>query len=78
MHLFLAKIIVLAFTDVCFDAIVCPDHVTSEKAETSVTESPENKGIRGGEGIHTNIPLSPKFIIMIILDALYGYKIRHD
>ena len=45
-NLFLAKIIVLDFTGVCFDAIVRPDCVTSEKAETSVTESPENKGIR--------------------------------
>ena len=45
-NLFLAKIIVLDFTDVCFDAIVRPDHVISEKAETSVTESPKNKGIR--------------------------------
>ena len=45
-NLFLAKIIVLDSTGVCFDAIVPPDRVTSEKAETSVTESPENKGIR--------------------------------
>ena len=45
-NLFLAKIIVLDFRGVCFDAIVRPDRVTSEKAETSVTESPENKGIR--------------------------------
>ena len=44
--LFLAKIIVLDFTGACFDAIVRPDRVTSERAETSVTESPENKGIR--------------------------------
>ena len=36
----------LAFTGVCFDVIVRPDRVTSEIAETSVTESPENKGIR--------------------------------
>ena len=36
----------LEFIGVCFDAIVLPDRVTSEKAETSVTESPENKGIR--------------------------------
>ena len=41
-----AKIIVLDFTGVCFDAIVRPDRVTSGKAEASVTESPENKGIR--------------------------------
>ena len=49
-NLFLAKIIVLDFTGACFDAIVRPDRgpdrVTSERAETSVTESPENKGIR--------------------------------
>ena len=45
-NLFLAKIIVLDFTGVCFDAIVRPDRVTSEKAEASLTESPENKGIR--------------------------------
>ena len=45
-NLFLAKIIVLDFTGVCFDAIVRPDRATREKAETSVTESPENKGIR--------------------------------
>ena len=62
-NLFLAKIIVLHFTGACFDAIVRPDRVTSERAETSVTESPENKGIRV-EGIHTNIPLSPKFIMI--------------
>ena len=30
----------------CFDAIVRPDRVTSEKNEAPVTESPENKGIR--------------------------------
>ena len=62
-NLFLAKIIVLDFTGACFDAIVRPDRVTSERAETSVTESPENKGI-GWKGIHTNIPLSPKFIMI--------------
>ena len=45
-NLFLAKIIGLDFAGVCFEAIVRPDRVTSEKAETSVTESPENKGIR--------------------------------
>ena len=47
-NLFLAKIIALDFTGACFDAIVRPDRVyfTSERAETSVTESPENKGIR--------------------------------
>ena len=36
----------LDFTGVCFDAIARPDRVTSEKAETPVTESLENKGIR--------------------------------
>ena len=45
-NLFLAKIIVLAFTGVCFDVIVRPGRVTSEKAETFVTENPENKVIR--------------------------------
>ena len=45
-NLFLAKIIVLDLTGACFDAIVHPDRVTSERAETSVTETPENKGIR--------------------------------
>ena len=30
----------------CVDAIVRPDRVTSQKTEASVTESPENKGIR--------------------------------
>ena len=47
-NLFLAKIIVLDFTaaSVCLDPIVRPDRVTSERAETSVTESPENKGNR--------------------------------
>ena len=45
-NLFLANIIVLDFAGVCFDVIVRPDRVTSEKAETSVTESLENKGIR--------------------------------
>ena len=45
-NLCLAKIIVLDFTGLCFDAIVRQDRVTSEKAEASVTESPENKGIR--------------------------------
>ena len=39
-NLFLAKIIVLDFTGACFDAIVRADRVTSERAETSVTESP--------------------------------------
>ena len=34
-NLFLAKVIVLDFTGVCFDAIVRPDRVTSEKAATS-------------------------------------------
>ena len=73
----------------CFDAMVRPDRVTSEKAETSVTE--RKIRVLGWKGIHTNTPLSPKFIIttgttniplspkfIIILDkALYGYKIRH-
>ena len=45
-NLFLAKIIVLDFTGACFDAIVLPDRVTSERAETPVTESPENKVVR--------------------------------
>ena len=45
-NLFLAKIIVLDFTGVSFDVIVRPDRVTSERAEMSLTESPENKGIR--------------------------------
>ena len=45
-NLFLAKIIVLDLTGACFDAIMRPDRVTSERAETSVTETPENKGIR--------------------------------
>ena len=45
-NLFLSKIIVFDFTGACFDAIVRPDRVISERAETSVTESPENKGIR--------------------------------
>ena len=45
-NLFLVKLIVLDFTGVCFDAIVRPDRVTQEKAEASVRESPENKGIR--------------------------------
>ena len=75
-NLFLAKVIVLVFTGVCFDAIVRPDRFTSEKVATSARK-----------GIHTNTPLSPKFIIttetsntplspkfIIILDALYGYK----
>ena len=88
-NLFLAKIIVVDFTGVCFDAIVRPDRVTSEKTETSVTESLENK-VSGWKGIRTNTPLSPKIIIttgttnthlspkfIIILDALHGYKIRH-
>ena len=34
----------LDFTGVRFDAIVRPDRVTSEKAETFVTQSPGNKG----------------------------------
>ena len=34
-NLFLAKIIVLDFTGVCFNAIMRPDHATSEKAATS-------------------------------------------
>ena len=63
MNLFLAKIIVLDFTGVCFDAIVCLDRVTSEKAETSVTGHPGNKGIWVETYSHKS-PLSPKFIIM--------------
>ena len=51
-NLLLAKIILLAFTGVCLDAIVRPDRVTSEKAETSVIESPENKGIRAERYSH--------------------------
>ena len=54
----------LDFTGACFDAIARPDRVTSERAEMSVTESPENKGVLGWKGIHTNIPLSPKFIMI--------------
>ena len=45
INLFLAKMIVLDFTGVCFDAIMHPYRVTSKKAETSVTESPGNKGL---------------------------------
>ena len=41
--------ILLDFTGVCFDAIMHPDHVTSKKTETSVTESPGKKGILGGK-----------------------------
>ena len=70
-NLFLAKIIVLDFTGVYFDAIVCPDRVISEKAATSA----QKIRVLGLTGIRTNTPLSPKFII--ILDALHGYKIRH-
>ena len=74
----------LDFTGVCFDAIVRPDRVTSEKAATSA----QKIRVLGWKGIHTNTPLSPKFIIttgttntplspkfIIILDALHGYKI---
>ena len=62
--------------------------VTSEKAGTSLIESPE-KRVSGWKGIRTKTPLSPKFIIttgtantplspksIIILDAPHGYKIR--
>ena len=67
--------------------ILRPCAVTSEKAGTSLTESPE-KRVSGWKGIRTNTPLSPKFIIttgtantplsraIIILDAPHGYKIR--
>ena len=64
----------LDFTGVRFDAIVRPDRVTSEKAETSVTKSPGNIGIWVERYSHKS-PLSPKFII--ILDVLHGYKTRH-
>ena len=64
----------LDFTGVRFDAIVLPDRVTSEKAGTSVTEIPGNKGI-WVERYSLKSPLSPKFII--ILDALHGFKTRH-
>ena len=45
--LFLAKIIVLDFTVECFSTRSCAqwNTITSEKAETSVTEIPENKDI---------------------------------
>ena len=59
------------------------------EAGTSLTESPEKKGIRVERYSRTNTPLSPKFIIttgtantplslksIIILDAPHGYKIR--
>ena len=62
--------------------------VTSEKAGTSLIESPEKKGIRVERYSH-KYPLSPKFIIttetansplspksIIILDAPHGYTIR--
>ena len=45
VNLFLAKMIVLDFTGVCFDAIMHPYRVTSKKAKTSVTKSRGNKGI---------------------------------
>ena len=86
VNLFLAKIIVLDFIGVCFDAIVRPDRVTSEKAATSA----QKIRVLEWKSIYTNTPLSPKFIIttgttntplspkfIIILDALHGYKIRH-
>ena len=77
-NLFLAKIIVLDFTGVCFEAIVRPDRVTSEKAEASVTGSPENKGIRV-ERFYTNTPLSPKFIWFYHWNHKYSLvaKIHH-
>ena len=55
--------IVLDFTGVCFDAIMHPDHVTSKKTETSVTESPGNKGIWVKRCSHKS-PFSLKFIII--------------
>ena len=64
----------LDFPGVRFDAIVRPDRVTSEKAEPSVSKSPGNKGIWVERYSHKT-PLSPKLII--ILDALHGYKFRH-
>ena len=88
-NLFLAKIKRFGFHRCFFDAMVRPDCVTSEKAETSVTE--RKIRVLGWKGIHTNTSLTPKFIIttgttnipllpkfIIILDeALHGYKIRH-
>ena len=44
----------LDFTGVCFDAIVRTDRFTSEKTETFVTESPENKGRQ-----NSSLPLEP-------------------
>ena len=70
VNLFLAKMIVLDFTGVCFDAIMQPDRVTSKKAETSVTENPGNKGI-WVEGYSHKSPFPLKFII--IRDVLHGY-----
>ena len=49
-NLVLAKIIMLDFTGVCFDVIVRPDHVTSEKDATSAQI--ENKGIRVEKYLH--------------------------
>ena len=54
--LFLAKIIVLDFTGV-FRRDGVPSRVTSEKAETFVTESPDNKGILKGGKVFTQILL---------------------
>ena len=64
----------LDFTSVRFDEIVRPDRVTTEKAETSVTQSPGNEGICVKRYSHKS-PFSPKFII--ILDALHDNKTRH-
>ena len=65
-NLFLAKIMVLDFTGACFDAIVRPDRVTSEIKELKRLSQKAQK-IRelGWKSIHTNIPLSPKFIIRL-------------
>ena len=63
VNLFLAKMIVLDFTGVCFDAIMHPYRVTSKKAETSVTESPGNKGIWVERCLHKS-PFPSKFIII--------------
>ena len=62
-NLFLAKMIVLDFTGVCFNAIMHPDRVTSIKAEMSVTESPGNKGIWVKNCSHKS-RFSSKFVII--------------
>ena len=72
----------LDFTGVCFDAVVKKLKRLSQKALKI--------RVLRWKGIHTNTPLSPKFIIatgttntplspkfIIILDALHGYEIRH-